>query len=45
MKLTESLKTIEAKIKKQAKFLEILGNDSKRLFERRKKAKLNVKNT
>lgn len=45
MKLAESLKTIEAKIKKQVKFLEIVGNDSKRLFERRKKAKLNVKNT
>lgn len=45
MKLTESLKTIEAKIKKQVKFLEIVENDSKRLFERRKKAKLNVKNT
>ena len=35
--MTESLKTIEVKIKKQVKFLLIVGNDSKRLIEQRKK--------
>lgn len=35
--MTESLKTIEVKIKKQVKFLLIVGNDSKRLIEQRNK--------
>ena len=35
--MTESLKTIEVKIKKQVKFLLIMGNDSKRLIEQRNK--------
>ena len=38
--MAESLKTIEAKIKKQVKLLEIAENQCKRLFERRKKCKL-----
>ena len=35
--MTESSKTIEVKIKKQVKFLLIVGNDSKRLIEQRNK--------
>ena len=35
--MAESLKTIEVKIKKQVKFLLIVGNDSKRLIEQRNK--------
>ena len=35
--MADSLKTIEAKIKKQVKLLEIAENESKRLFERKRK--------
>ena len=35
--MAESLTTIEVKIKKQVKLLEIGENERKRLFERRKK--------
>ena len=38
--MAESLKAIEAKVKKQVKLLEISDNKSKRLFERRKKGQL-----
>ena len=38
--MADSLKTIEAKIKKQVKLLEIAENESKRLFERKKKYEL-----
>ena len=38
--MADSLTTIEAKIKKQVKLLEIAENDSKRLFERKKKYEL-----
>ena len=38
--MADSLKTIEAKIKKQVKLLEIAENKSKRLFERKKKYEL-----
>ena len=38
--MADSLKTIEAKIKKQLKLLEIAGNESKRLFERKRKYEL-----
>ena len=35
--MADSLKSIEAKIKKQVKLLEIAENESKRLFERKRK--------
>ena len=38
--IAESLKTIEAKIKKQLKLLQIAENESKRLFEEKKKYEL-----
>ena len=38
--MTDSLKTIEAKIKKQVKLLEIAESESKRMFERKKKYEL-----
>ena len=38
--MANSLKTIEAKIKKQVKLLEIAENEGKRLFERKRKYKL-----
>ena len=38
--MTESLKTIEAKINTQLKLLERTENESKRLFERKKKCEL-----
>ena len=38
--MADSLKTIEAKIKKQMKLLEIAENESKILFERKKKYEL-----
>ena len=38
--MADSLKTIEAKIKKQVKLLEIAENESKRLFERKRKYEL-----
>ena len=38
--MADSLKTIEAKIKKQAKLLEIAENESERLFERKRKYEL-----
>ena len=38
--MADSLKTIEAKIKKQLKLLEIAENESKRLFERKRKYEL-----
>ena len=34
--MADSLKTIEAKIEKQVKLLEIAENESKRLFERKR---------
>ena len=38
--MADSLKTIEAKIKKQVKLLEIAENESKRLFEKKRKYEL-----
>ena len=38
--MADSLKTIEAKIEKQVKLLEIAENESKRLFERKRKYEL-----
>ena len=38
--MADSLKTIETKIKKQVKLLEIAENESKRLFERKRKYEL-----
>ena len=38
--MADSLKKIEAKNKKQVKFLEIAENKSKRLFERKRKCEL-----
>ena len=38
--MPDSLKTIEAKIKKQVRLLDIAENESKRLFERKRKFKL-----
>ena len=38
--MADSLKKIEAKNKKQVKFLEIAENNSKRLFERKRKCEL-----
>ena len=39
-KMPDSLKTIEAKIKKQVRLLDIAENESKRLFKRKRKFKL-----
>ena len=38
--MADSLKTIEAKIKKQLKLLEIAENESKRLFEKKRRYEL-----
>ena len=38
--MTDSLTTIEVKFKKQVKFLEIAENESKNLFERKRKYEL-----
>ena len=38
--MADSLKTIETKIKKQLKLLEIAENESKRLLERKRKYEL-----
>ena len=38
--MANSLKTIEAKIKKQVKLLEIAENEGQRLFERKRKYEL-----
>ena len=41
--MADSLKTIEAKIKKQVKLLEIAENESKRLFERKHELEKHLK--
>ena len=38
--MADSLKTIEAKIEKQVQLLEIAENESKRLFQRKRKYEL-----
>ena len=36
--MADSLKSVEVKIKKQVKFLETVENDSKRIFERKRRS-------